>query len=140
MPDPAIGFDIDFHRSSDGTSGGTFATVGQVLDLTPPNVSRDTVEVTHSKSTERWREFIGGLKDAGEASLEINFDPADATTTAFLNDINTDTAGYYKIVFPDATEWGFAALATNFDPGAPIDDKMTGTFTVKLTGKPGFIA
>ncbi len=140
MVDAAIGHSADFQRSSDGTSGGTFATVGQIIDLTPPSISRDAIETTHMASTERWREFIGGLKDGGEGSVEINFDPGDATTAAFLLDLNTDTAGYYKIVFPDATDWGFAAIATGFEPGVPLDDRMTGSFTVKLTGKPGFIA
>lgn len=138
--EPSIGYGADFQRSDDGTSGGTFATVGQIIDLTPPSISRDAVETTHMASTERWREFIGGLKDAGEASIEINFDPGDATAASFLTDINTNTAGYYKIVFPDTTSWGFAAIATGFEPGAPIDDRMTATFTVKLTGKPGFVA
>ena len=140
MTDAAIGAGADFQRSDDATNTGTFATVGEVIDLTPPNISRDAVETTHMGSTERWREFIGGLKDGGEGSIEINFDPGHAVTASFLSDLNTNTAGYYKIVFPDATEWGFAAIATGFQPGAPIDDRMTATFTVKLTGKQAFIS
>ncbi len=91
-------------------------------------------------STERWRTFIGGLKDGGEASFDINFDPSEASTTSFLSDINTNTNGYYKLVFPDATEWGFEAIATGFEPGDPIGDRMTATVTYKLSGKPGFVA
>lgn len=140
MPDPAIGHGSTFHRSSDATSGGSFATIGEVLSITPPALSRDAVDVTHMESTERWREFIGGLKDGGEVSVELNFDPGDATTTSLLADLNANTAGYYKITFPDATAWGFAALLTGFESSDPLDDKMTATVTFKLTGKPGFIA
>lgn len=137
--DASIGHGADFLRSDTGASGGNFGTVGEVLDITPPAISRDAVESTHMGSPEGWREFIGGLKDGGEAQIEINFAPGSATATAFLNDINADAPGYYKIVFPDATEWGFSALATGLEPGIPIDDRMTATFTVKISGKPGFI-
>lgn len=140
MVDASIGHGADFVRSDDGTSGGVFATVGEILDITPPSISRDVVDRTHMQSPERWRQFLGALKDGGEAGIEIAFDPGHASTALFLNDINTDAPGYYKILFPDATEWGFAALATGFEPGNPLDDLLTATFTVKLSGKPGFIA
>jgi predicted secreted protein len=134
-----IGHGSDFQRSSDGTSGGAFATVGEVLDITPPSLAKDAVDATHMASPDRWREFIAGLKDGGEVSLELSFIPGNASTTAALSDINSNSAGYYKIVFPDATEWGFAAIATGFEAGDPLDDKMTATLTYKLTGKPAFI-
>lgn len=136
----AIGHSSTFERSSDGTSGGAFSTVGELLSLSGPGIARDTIDATHSASPERWREFISGLKDAGEISLEVNFVPGNATTTAALSDINTDTAGYYKLTFPDATEWAFAAFMTGVEVSDPIDDKMTATFTLKLTGKPAFIS
>ena len=142
MTDTVIGHGAALQRSSDGTSGGVFSSVGEIIDLTPPGMSRDAVEVTHMASTEKWREFKGGLKDGGEVSFDMNFDPGDAATTAFLSDLNTDTAGYYKIIFPDdgATEWGFAAIATGYEPQNPIDDRMVATFTMKLTGKPTYVA
>ncbi len=138
--DESIGHGTQFQRSDDGTSGGTFASVGRVRDVTPPALARDAIETTDMESPERWREFIGGLKDGGEVSFEITFDPGSAETTAFMSDINTNTAGYYKLVFPDASEWGFAALMTGFEPGVPVGDKMTATVTFKVTGKPGWIA
>lgn len=139
---PMIGFGLILQRSDDGTSSGSFATVGRIHDLALPSMARDAVEVTHHGSTERWREFIPGLKDAGEFSVDIAYDPGDADTTAFLAELNADAAGYYRIVHPDdaATAWGFAAFVTGFEPAAPIDDKMMATASFKLTGKPGFIS
>lgn len=135
-----IGHGLDFQRSSDGTSGGTFATVGQITEPTLPNMTKDSVEKTHTKSPEKWREFFAGLKDAGEFSLDTIFDPSDPNVVAFLNEFNSDDNGYYKIIFPDATEWGFEAFMTAISPSSPIDDKMMSTITYKLSGKPGFIA
>lgn len=136
----SIGHNSKFHRSDDGTSGGNFASVGKIRDLTPPPLARDAVESTDMESPERWREFVGGLKDGGEVSFDITFDPGSTENTAFAGDLNDDSAGYYKIIFPDTTEWGFSALMTGYEPTAPIGDLMTATCTFKLTGKPGFIA
>jgi predicted secreted protein len=134
-----IGHGTVLSRSSDATSSGTFTSVGNIRDVTPPGISRDAVEVTHMSSTEKWRAFIGGLKDGGELEFEMTFDPGSTETTAFHSDLNTDSAGYYKLVFPDSTEWGFSGLVTEIGPAAPLDDKMVADVTIKLTGKPGFI-
>ncbi len=135
-----IGHNTKFHRSDDGTSGGNFATVGIIRDLVPPNLTRQAEDSTDMESEERWSEFIGGMRDAGEVSFDITLDPASAETTAFMADLSDDDPGYYKIVFPDATEWGFSALMIGFDGSVPVATKMTVNVTFKVSGKPGFIA
>lgn len=139
MVDAAIGHGLDFKRG-DGGSPTTFSTVGEITSLTAPTLTRDAVEKTHTQSPERWREFLGGLKDGGEVTAELNFDPADATTTSFLNDVNTNTLQEYQIEWPNGTTWEFFGLITGFEPGAPLDDRMTASVTLKLSGKPTFIA
>ena len=138
---PRIGFGAALQRSSDGTAGGIFTTVGDIYDLVPMGLQRDSVETTRHQSPERWREFLPGLKDGGEFSIDLVFDPADASVTSFLTDLNTDTVGYYKLIFSNtgATEWGCSAFVTGFEPAEPIDDKTMATVTFKVTGKPGFI-
>lgn len=135
-----IGHGTQVQRSSDGTSSGTFATIGAVRDVVPPALSRDAIESTDNESEDRWHTYIGGMKDGGEFSVEMTFDPGSTETAAFIADLNTDTAGYYRIVFPDTTTWGFGALLTGFEPQAPMADKMVATVTWKISGKPGFVA
>ncbi len=138
--DRSIGHGTVIQRSDDATSGGVFTSVGEIYDTQPPGITRDAVENTTMASIERWREFMGGLKDAGELSFTITFDPDAAEITALELDLNTDTPGFYKIIFPDADEWGFAALLTAFQPTVPVGDAMLAEVTFKLTGKPGWIA
>ena len=135
-----IGHGTRLQRSDDGTSGGTFASVGSIRDVVPPPLSRDAVESTDMDSPERWNEYIGGMKDAGELSFDMTFDPGSSEHTAFMTDLNTDEAGYYKLIFPDSSEWGFSALLTGYEPDVPIKEKMTANVTFKLSGKPGWIA
>ncbi|HAF38068.1 MAG TPA: outer capsid protein Hoc [Gammaproteobacteria bacterium] len=136
----AIGHGSAFKRSSDGTSGGSMVAVAGVTGISGPGLARDTIDVTDMDSTERWREFIGGLKDGGEVTIECEFDPNGTDVTNWLADINTDTDGYYQVVFPDTTAWGFDGFMTALDVDDPHDDKMSCSATYKLSGKPAFIA
>jgi len=139
--DLTIGHGTVFKRSSDGTSGGTMTAVADVISISGPSLARDTVDVTDMNSTERWREYIGGLKDGGEVTIEVGFDPDATDVTHWLADINTNTAGYYQIVWLNGpTTWGFSAIMTGMPSTTPLDDKMTASITYKLSGKPSFIA
>lgn len=138
--DDAIGHGTLIKRSDDGTSTGNFITVGRVRDVTPPPLSRDTVETTDMESEDKWEEFIGGIKRSGELSFDMTFDPGSAETTEFMTDLNNDNPRYYSIVFPDSSEWKLKALLIGFEPAVPVADKMATTITYKLSGKPGWIA
>lgn len=135
-----IGHGTKIFRTLDRSPGGTRQTVGRVRDVTPPNLARDTVETTDMESEDKWEEFIGGIKRSGELSFSMTFDPGSSETTYLLGELNSDEAGYYIIVFPDATEWGFRALLTAYDPTTPVAGNMAADVTFKLSGKPGFIA
>lgn len=137
--DAKIGHGSTFGRGN-GADPEVFTDVAEVTSITPPGMARDAVEATHMDSPEKWREFIAGLKDGGEVSIECNFDPGGTDVTAWLGDINSDAVTNYKITFPDATEWDFAALMTGLEFGTPLDDKMTASMTYKVTGKPAFIS
>lgn len=115
-----------------------YVTIAEVTNITPPNLARDAVDATHTASEEGWREFIPGLKDAGEVSIELNFVPGSESTALLMEAFNADDPVSCKITFPDspATEWTFAAIMTGFETEAPVDDKLTATATFKLSGKP----
>lgn len=137
-----IGHGCDLQRSSNGTSGGTFATVGTIYEMSPPGATRDAVDKTSHSSTDRWREFIGGMKELGDMQIDLEFDPASTAVDDMYTDLNTNTAGYYKVVFNDvaSTEWGFSAFVTGVDVATPLEDKRMMTVTIKGTGKPAWIA
>jgi predicted secreted protein len=125
-----------------------WVSVAEVTNITPPALARDTVDVTHTESEEKWREFIPGLRDGGEASIEMNFIPAGPGTDLILASFNSDEAKTCRIIFPDgdadvspitATVWTFSGIITGFAPEAPVDGAMTATVTVKLSGKPTFL-
>jgi len=126
-------------KLGDGGGPETFATIAEVRGISGPSLAADAIEATNHDSEEAWREFIGGLKDGGEVSFDINFIPDEGT-----HDASTGLAskvGYkdnYQLVFPTspAVTWSFPAVLTGFEPTAPIDDVLTAAITLKVAGKP----
>lgn len=122
----------------DGAATEVFVKIADVTSLTPPGLSRETHDVTSHDSVDGWMEFTGGLKDPGETSADINYQPSEHDD--LVGDFEDAAARHYKIVFPDGTSWAFNALLTGFEPDAPYDDKLSASVTWKVTGKPTITA
>lgn len=132
-----IGYGAKFELSTDG--GTTFEELAEVYDITPPSDSVDVIDATHMQSPDATREFILGLRDPGECSMEMNFIPgndADTTLQAVRSARERITC---RITFPTqgtevAVTWTFSAILTGYEPAMPNEDKMTATVTFKVTG------
>lgn len=126
-------------QTGDGNSPEAFTDMAEVTSITPPNMSRDSVDASHMQSPDEWREFIAGLKDGGEVSLELNFVPGGSAILALLAELNLAADAATKtrrILFPDLSYFEFEAFLTACEPEAPVDDKMTAAATFKITGRP----
>jgi predicted secreted protein len=128
-------------KIGDGAATEAFTSIAEVTNISGPSLSLDTIEVTSHDTSSGWREYIGGLLDAGEVSFDINFVPTNAThsfTSGLIKDLKNRTLRNFKLVFPDTsnTTWAFAALVTAFDCSEAIDDVIKGSITLKLSGQP----
>lgn len=128
-------------NTTTNNSPDMWVTIAEVVSVTPPSLSRDAIDATHSTSPNKWREFIPGLRDGGEVTLEVNFIPSGVGTSTILATFTSDDKVNARINFPDSpvTTWEFLAFITAFEPDAPFDDKMSATVTFKLSGEPAFI-
>ena len=117
----------------------SWVTIGEVTNISMPPLQRDAIEATHTESTEGWREFIPGLKNAGEVKVEMNFVPASDSDQRLRNTFDTDVLGQFRIVFDtpvSPTEAiTFEGIITNYEVTGPIADKMTASVTIKVSGK-----
>jgi predicted secreted protein len=98
-------------------------------------MSRATIDVTSLDSLGGYREFIAGFRDGGEVSLEMNF--TQATYNDMKDDFEDEATHNYQIVFGDtaATTFEFAGLVTALGTAVPLDDKVTASVTVKVSGQ-----
>lgn len=133
------GFGTLFQRATTLTPGTTYETIANVTNISGPERTRETIDVTAHDSPDQWMEFIGGLKNGGEISLDINYDPAEATHD--LDDDFDDAAprNYRIVILPDTEDeytWQLKGILTTLGDEFPYDDKMARSMTIKVTGKP----
>jgi len=116
-----------------------------VTNISGPGLALDTVDVTSHDSTAGWEEVVGTILRSGEISLDLVYDPADAThkyaAGGLLYDLVQRTAIALTLVFSDtaATTWSFNALVTGFEPSMPVDGFLGASVTMKLTGQPTLV-
>lgn len=131
------GYGTKFQRG-DGGVPEVFTTIGEATSISGPEMERDTIDVTSHDSPNRFREWVGGLVDAGEVSFEVNYDPA--IHNVLKADFQDPLPRNYRIVLPTPPggQWAFKAFITNMGPEFPHDDKMSAEFTFKVSGDPVF--
>jgi hypothetical protein len=114
-------------------NGSAYVDVAEVTSITPPSYSRDAIDATHMASPNSFREYVAGLMDAGEASIELNYVPAvsDVIIAAMVAGV-----GQFRITHPAGITMTFNAIVTAWEPQLPIDDKMSLSATFKVSGKP----
>ena len=131
-------------KMGDGGGTETFTTIAEVTNVTTPSFSRDTIDATHHTSPGGVREFVGSLIDPGEVTVDMNWIPSDPTqdqTTGLLKAALDGVARNYQLVIPSspAVTWAFKGIVTGFSGSTPMDDKMTASVTMKVSGLPTFV-
>jgi hypothetical protein len=104
----------------------------EVLDVSPPNLSRNSVETSHMSTDTNHTFMPTDLIDNGEVTLEIAFNPKyDFKASFFAKKVKSCV-----ITFADSGDgiWTFSAFATGYEPSVPLEDRMTATITLKVTG------
>ena len=114
-------------------------TVGSLTSINGLEVSADTIDVTTLDSTDGYREFIQGFKDGGEVSVEGYLDVATGNGQKEMLDLfDSGEVKPFEIVFPATlnAKWAFNGIVTGFSTGASLEDPLSFSATIKVTGKP----
>ncbi|MFH9957310.1 phage tail tube protein [Streptomyces roseolus] len=123
-------------KRGDGAGPEVFTAIAQATSISGPNLSRTTIDVTAHDSPNRHMEFVGGLINPGEVTLDINYDPD--VHDVLVADLEDEEPRNYQLTFapPITATWAFAAVMTGFQQTAPHDGKYTGSLTFQVSGKP----
>jgi len=144
MTSSAISSFATYLKLGDGGTPEAFTTIAEVMDISGPELSADTEEVTSHSSTDGWKEKIITLLDGGDVTFELNFIPTGAThsyAAGLLKDLANRTRRNFQHVFPNvgATTWSFSAYVTKFPVRAPVNGVLRVPVTLTLTGKPTLV-
>lgn len=108
----------------------TFASgfAAEIIDCTPPEMTRDEIETTHTATPNGAKTYImSDLIDYGECSVDLNFDETEEPP------IDQDFEACV-LTFGSGTTWSFSGALKSYAPTAPIDDRMTATAVLKVSG------
>ena len=122
-------------QRGDGGGPEVFTTIGEVLSISGPTESRETIDVTNMDSTGNRREKISALIDSGTVSFDMNFTGADAQQNGLKTDMEAGTLRNFKIIMPgSARTFAFAALVTEISKEFPVDSQITASVTLEISG------
>lgn len=116
----------------------TLAEIADIISVGPPSQTVETIDVTSHGSAGGVREFVPGLIDAGELSIKINYIPGSPGDVILAAALSARTARPWKINLPAATgtrDFTGNGVVTSYEKDeVGIDDKMTATLTMKVSG------
>ena len=124
-------------------AGGATLTLGvdliaELTNIGGPSMSADAIDVSSHDSPSKFREFVAGMKDAGEISIEGNLISAVQGNLVLAN-LTSGEAVVVLITFAAAADpatFTGSGFVTAYEPSTPFDEKLSFTATLKLTGLP----
>jgi predicted secreted protein len=129
------GLGTQFQR---GDGGGTevFSTIAEVQSIAGPTMKTDIIDVSNMDSPNSFKERIGGLKDPGTVTFDINFIPQNAGQKLLFADFQARTVRNFKIKWPDAanTTASFAGLIDGWEYSSQIDKQMMVKVAIAISG------
>lgn len=114
----------------------TWTTIAQLTDVNGPTRTKGVWDATTKDSSARWRDFLSGLRDGGEVTVSILYDPSSTTHLQLIADFAADVSASYRVAYADGSTYGdsFAAIVTGFQPTGPMDGLLSADVTLKVTG------
>lgn len=119
--------------------------LGQIMDITGPQLSTDTDEITSHSSPDFTEEFIATVKRTGTITFALVFDPDNNGHAALFTAWDDRTKDFYVMTYPDETgaaeagaSWDFYAYCTGFSMTAPVTGHLAADVTLRVTGAPTF--
>lgn len=130
------------------TTPANWTAVGNVISITGPSQTRDSLDISTMDSTSKYREFTPGMLDAGEITFDVNYDGSSSGEANSLSTLFTASAYTWGVSFGDNSTstvvthnsyWRSDGIITALGHAIPFDDKITQSITIKLSGVPLYV-
>ncbi len=112
---------------------GTSAFLAHLAGVEGPGMQRESVKTSHMGTTLNHTFMPGDLVDNGEITMEIHFDPSQTPPIHAAAETVTITWPVPAGLTNPAT-WAASCFCTGFRPGARLEELMTATVTLKVSG------
>lgn len=127
--------DIFLERGA-GNSPETFTRICQVFGISGLGESNELIDATSFCSAGN-REYIGGLADGEEITVECNYEQGNVNLLAMITDVKNKATRNFQVVVDHsspAETFSFAAVCMSWVLNPAVDDKNTISFGLKISG------
>jgi hypothetical protein len=136
MTTSAIVGGFTFKRQHTSGSPLTYVDVPEVINISGIGAANDLVDATHFGSGGS-REYVGGLADGQEVTVECNYVANSVQQEAFITGVALKKTGNFQVIVTGASpnvSFTFAAAYISWSVNPSVDDRDTLTFTIKISG------
>lgn len=115
--------------------------IGEVVSISGPSLSLDTLDATSLDSTDGWTEHVPSTLECGEMTVNLLYEPlgdSHGWVEGLIKDIELNTERVYTLTFADdeETAWSFTAVPVKAQPAASASGILTMALTLRPTGNP----
>lgn len=133
---------VAFSRLNITVSPNAYELIEEDAALSGLGITNPLVDVTSHDSAAR--EYIGGLPDGSEITLECNYiQTAGSKQEDLISDVENKLTSGFQLVITDPSvspvtvkTFTFDAVCLSYEIAPSFDDKHMITFTLKITGLP----
>jgi Lambda phage tail tube protein, TTP len=133
---PVEGMELEMSTTtSTNLADNTLVFVDLAVTIKQPQyqgAASSKIDVTTIKSTAK--EYTLGLSDSGTFSMSGNWKTTDPAQQAMIAAHADKKPRVFRTTFPDSSSFVFAGLVDQFSWSANVDNIVTGTFNVQVTG------
>lgn len=125
-----------FLKVGNGASPEVFTRYCEMTSLSGLGQANDQVEATTFCSNGS-KEYIPGLADGKEVTVEANYDPLNVTQNQLIADVKAKHTRNFEVEIEEdspATVFHFAAAMLSWEMGPSISAANKVTFTFKISG------
>ena len=124
-------------RLGDGNATEAFNNVEEVFSISNLGKDNDLIDVTNFDSPVGQKEYISGLADGAEITIECNYIPNATYQEAMIAAVNAGTVKNFEIAYVGSTpeeKFSFAAVPKGWNVSPSPTERNTISFTIKISG------
>ncbi len=112
----------------------TYVDLEEVTDVSGVGVSAEEVDVTNFDSPAGTKEFIAGLKEGQEVSVECNYIPAATEQDSLMDQVDAGVNISFQATYNATQTFTFTGSPKGYTITPSTTDANKISFTIKISG------